>query len=404
MKYRIPLLALAAFIPFTPLPSFALGFRIADQDPAATARGDAFAATADDPSAIYYNPAGITQLTGENLSFGTYGIYLKDHVQPKGGGIPYDSTNTFQVAPELYYTYTPPKFPISFGLGVYSPYGFGLQYPDNTPFRTLATQGQLVYITANPVVAWKVCSQLSLAVGMTINYGDATLARGIYSPGDQFRFRGQGTGEGFNAGVLWEPCKFASVGLNYRSATQIKFDGYSDVKVAPYAAYGNDTIVTYPREVARVGIPFPQNAVFGISLRPAKDWNFEFDLDWTDWNVLKTVELSKASGNVFLPFHWNSSFFYEAGLTHNFDYGLRGSVGYIYSGNSVPAADFNPIVPDSNRHIFSVGIGQDINRFTWDLAYQLAYGPDRTISNGGVADGTYSFLSHAVSLSFGIRF
>jgi long-chain fatty acid transport protein len=46
------------------------GFGLADQDAFATARGEAFVATADNPSAIYYNPAGITQLEGNDLRGG----------------------------------------------------------------------------------------------------------------------------------------------------------------------------------------------------------------------------------------------------------------------------------------------------------------------------------------------
>jgi len=402
MRFSIrPLLFLAVA---APLSSYALGIRIVDQDAEATGRGDAFAATADNPSAIYYNPAGITQLPGENFSLGAYAIVLKDYVSPKGGGPSFESTNALQAVPHFYYTITPNHFPLTFGLGIYAPYGLAIQYPDNTPFRTLATQGQLIYVTANPVVAWKVCDQLSIAIGLTINYGDETLSRGIFSPGDRFRFRGQGTALGYNAGVMWQPFRMVSIGLNYRSKSSMIFDGHSAARVAPNAAYGNDTLVTYPRENAKLGMPFPQNAVFGLSFRPAKNWNLEFDLDWTDWDVLRTVELTKASGNVSLPFDWNSSCFYEAGLTHNFNYGLRGSLGYIYSANSVPAAVFNPIVPDSNRHIFSIGIGQDIKNFTWDLAYQFAYAPPRTISNGGLADGRYTFISNAIDLSIGFHF
>ena len=60
MKNKLGSLALLAAL--TPATTHALGTRIADQDPTATSRGNAFAATADNPSAIYYNPAGITQL------------------------------------------------------------------------------------------------------------------------------------------------------------------------------------------------------------------------------------------------------------------------------------------------------------------------------------------------------
>ena len=58
------------------------GFRLASQDAFATARGEAFAATANNASAIYYNPAGITQITGTSLRSGLYSIYLDPTFQP----------------------------------------------------------------------------------------------------------------------------------------------------------------------------------------------------------------------------------------------------------------------------------------------------------------------------------
>ena len=70
---------------------WATGFRLPDQDAFATGRGEAFVATADNPSAIYYNPAGITQLEGNNLRAGIYGIYLDPNYRPPGGGQTYDN-------------------------------------------------------------------------------------------------------------------------------------------------------------------------------------------------------------------------------------------------------------------------------------------------------------------------
>ena len=50
---------------------FGEAFRILDQGAAATGQGDAFAAQADDPSALFYNPAGMTQLPGVQVYVGT---------------------------------------------------------------------------------------------------------------------------------------------------------------------------------------------------------------------------------------------------------------------------------------------------------------------------------------------
>src|SRR6266513_1286369 len=60
---------LAAWLPLT---AGAVGFRMPNQDPEGIARGNAEAATADNPSAIYYNPAGNTQLEGQQARAGLY--------------------------------------------------------------------------------------------------------------------------------------------------------------------------------------------------------------------------------------------------------------------------------------------------------------------------------------------
>ena len=65
-----------------------------------------------------------------------------------------------------------------------------------------------------------------------------------------------------------------------------------------------------------------------------------------------------------------------------------------------------PLVPDTNRHVFSVGLGGTFGngKYTWDIAYQYAYGPERHVSNGTLASGDYHFQSNAVSISLGHEF
>lgn len=156
-----------------------------------------------------------------------------------------------------------------------------------------------------------------------------------------------------------------------------------------------------PQERADATIHFPQFLIVGYSFRPTPDWNLEFNADWTDWDSLNTVVLHEQgkNQNTDLPFNWKSSCFYEFGATRKFSNGLRLSGGYIYSVNSVPDSQFNPGIPDSNRHIWSVGVGLKREQLSCDLGYQFAYGPTRTVNNGTVADGTYTFFSHAITFS-----
>ena len=71
-RCRRLLIALAACYVALLMPELAHGdgFRILDQGAAAAAQGAAFAAQADDPSAIHYNPAGMTQLPRSSVLSG----------------------------------------------------------------------------------------------------------------------------------------------------------------------------------------------------------------------------------------------------------------------------------------------------------------------------------------------
>lgn len=403
----LPLLAAASIA--APLTGYSLGIRIVDQGSAATGRGDAFAATADDASAIYYNPAGITQLSGTRALFGAYTISLESSVDPAVPGKDADTKFGYQSAPHAYLTWKPENSRVALGLGVYAPFGFGLEYPDDVPFRTLAKKGRIEFLTINPVLAWQITDTLSIAAGPTINYSKAMLAQGIVTPGDEFQFKGEGVSYGFNAGLLWQPHPMHSFGVTYRSASTVDYSGHTRVRIPGFTVptpFGPFPVARFESEDdASLEFHFPQNIVVGYSFRPTKDWNFEFDLDWTDWDSLNTLSLHQSKGpNIALPFKWESSFMYEFGVTRNLPRGFSISAGYVYSENSVPNESFNPLVPDSNRHILSLGIGQKLEHLSWDLAYQYAYGPHRQIDNGTLGNGTYRFESHAVTLTLGYHF
>src|ERR1043165_2358105 len=90
-----------------PAGALALGIRLFDHDAFATARGDAFVATADNASAIYYNPAGITQLRGQNVRVTVYTVDVESRFEPSGGGSSLDSQNAFTPLPGIFYTWSP---------------------------------------------------------------------------------------------------------------------------------------------------------------------------------------------------------------------------------------------------------------------------------------------------------
>ena len=393
--------------------AYAGGFRLPDQDAFATARGEAFTATADRPSAIYYNPAGISQLEGHNLQMGLYSIDLQPNYQSAAGGATYEDQECFLTAPQFFYTYGKQDLPVSFGLGVYAPYGLGLEWPQDTGFRTVGYRSALTNIAVNPVVAWKILPNLSVGVGVSVNWVKADLRQGLFAPttpDDELKVVGDGWTVGYNFGVLWQPCEQISFGATFRSCMEVELDGHT-------TEFSNGFSVPQERRSVRLDLPMPYQFVLGVSYRPTPQWNLEFNYDYADWSSLHTVYIERSSATTLLPatlpltFNWESSAYYEFGVTRYLESGWHMSGGYIFNEASIPESTFTPLVTDVDKHFFSVGFGRKGKRFDFDLAYQFGYGPTKTVSGSpnsitvpNAADGKYEFFSHAVAVSVLVHF
>lgn len=383
-----------------PANTFGLGFRIPNQDAAAIARGNAFVATADNPSAIYYNPAGITQLEGQQVQIGVLNyLGINTYYDAPNGT---DSKSRFEVipVPQIHYTYTPKDSPLSYGLGLYAPFGLGVKWPDSSGFRSVAIESRLTYFTVNPVIAWKVHPTLSIAAGPNINSSEIEFSRGLISATDNFKFKGDDVGYGFNAGVLWQPHEQWSLGANYRSASRIHYTGPST-----YAGAFSAAVPT------KATVDFPQIITAGISFRPNTNWNIEFNVDYTDWNTLNTVNLEGTSAvfgfNLPLRLDWHESWFYELGVTRTFDDGWFVSGGYFYSSETTPSETYTPAIPDMRLHVVSLGVGHQGEKWRWVVATQLiASGNKRDINNSinAPANGKYHMIVPTLSVSVTRRF
>jgi long-chain fatty acid transport protein len=332
--------------------------------------------------------------------------------------------------PQLYYTWSPPQRPLSFGVGVFAPFGLSMKWPENTGFRQAALAGRVQYLTVQPVIAIRLVGRgvltapenatdadgalrtarptfepdLSLAIGPTLNYARTDLKQGL-SPvagNDSFRFKGDAFAPGFVAGLRWQPLEQHAFGITYRSATKVDYSGHTDTtSVAPAFALRQD---------ARAEFKFPQSVTLGWSWRPAPEWNAEFNANWTDWSSFDSVPIRQTTPVPPITLNWRSSWYFAWGVTRKFEGGWRASAGYIFSENSVPSGNFTPLVPDTDRHAGSVGIGRDLGKWSWDIAYQLTRGVPRTVSGsapslaGQSADGRYEWWSHALAVSVGRKF
>lgn len=382
----------------------ALGIRLLGQDAEAGARGDAFVATADNPSAIYYNPAGITQLPGEQFRIGAAVTWWDRDQTSRFTGQKAEAGNTLQAVPQFFYSFSLGEQRPSIGLGFYSPFGFSADWPAFD--SSLRMDGYLDYYVLNPVLAIPICPTLSIGGGVQLVYSDIKENTDLIDPviGSQMNHaHGSGTGIGYNLGLLWQPQPQHSIGLSYHSTVAVDYDihYFSRFESPGSPAFGGSF-------TGHKSFRFPMNVVAGYSYRPSEKWNLEFNLDWTDWDDAR-------------PANWQSSFIYKWGVTRTFTNGWQISAGYSFAENSVPESSFYRLIPDSNQHFFSVGAGRRFGNCDMALAYRLGYSEPRSISNldinghylisgvnGAVVEnsvwGRYEAISQTLMLSFGWHF
>ena len=380
-----------------------LGFRIPNQDAEAIARGNAFVATANNPSAIYYNPAGIVQLEGDQVRFGAHVLTIESTYKSPGFGEVGSDTGP-QPVPQLYYVHAPKDERYAWGLGVYAPFGLALEWPDRAPFLTAGRKGELLYATVNPVFAWEMFENLDVAFGPTINRADLNLKQSFPAvPGGEFEFDGDDTQLGFTLGLMWRPVEKWSVGLSYFSATSMEFKGYTRVTPVVGKTYSSATM------------EFPDFIKAGIAYQPNPRWNIEIGIDWTDWDGLDTAFIDHSlplplPDPIPFPLNWQSSFLVHAGVSRYFESGYWLAGGYFFSENSTSDRNFNPLVPDTNLHVGSLGLGSRIGRWRWALSGQLITGPSRDVSGslpsgfGEVVDGNYQWFNFGVNFAVQANF
>jgi long-chain fatty acid transport protein len=379
--------------------AWALGFRNPDQGARATGQGEAFAAQADDASAIYYNPAGLTQVKGTQFTSGSYFSFPNVNFHLDGGGS-VEASEKMVMLPHAYVATDLGTERWRFGLGVNVPFGNKVNYGLTSPFQYLVTRGEMAVFNISPSVAYRFNDQLSLGVGLNIYAGSTKVQQN--SPMGLFQFDGSGVGVGGTIGLLWKPSDQHSVGLVYRTPFRVTFEG--------------DAVVDFGQGViggdAKVTLPFPQTVTVGYAFRPTPKLKLEADIEWTDWSTLNTVALVAPSLPFPVPptsFNWRSSFFYEFGAEYrcNDQWTVRG--GYIFSENTVPDSPPNPTVPDSDRHVFSAGLTFHHGRFDVNATYQFSYSAPRrqsinTFGPEGVLTGEWRNTGHALMFTSTFHF
>lgn len=369
-------------------PVFANGFYVPVQAPEATARGNAWLATADSAAAVYYNAAGLTQIDSPEVIVGAYAIMLGMEAELDSGAHE-KADNNWAFLPQIYAA-VPINDKLVAGFGVNTPFGLATHWDNTSQFSPLAIDTELTYVTGWAVLGYKLTDTFSVGGGFGVHHANLDFSKTATFLSDFSKFDGDGEALSWTVSALWKPSEQHSFGLVYRSKTDFNLEGDADVLTA----------LGTSREDADFDLITPSTVGVGYAYTPCKEWSFEANIEWVNWDELNTLNLSKDSGDLPVRFDWHSNFIYSIGGTRYFDNGWNISAGYNFIENSMPDDTFNPGVSDANRHWLNAGVGYRYEAFKLSFAYQYAFS-DRDVSGsiGTLADGTFKSRFHGLMLN-----
>lgn len=408
-----------------PVVAFAGGFGANEQGAKATGMANAFVAQADDPTAVYFNPAGIVQLDGTQVTVGVSPVIPGATFESNTN----DATRDTTVGQKTHLDDDPVWIPNayltqklndrwSFGFGTYSNFGLETNWPNDWEGRFIVggTKAELLTLSVNPVLAFKPWDRVSISMGPVMQYLDVDLRRKAYTFGlagePEAKFTGDDTGWGWNAALLvWltEDIKF---GAAYRSEVRHRIYGqleFSEEVGAPF--FYNDTRFA-------ANFTTPANAYMGLA------WTYgpltlEFDLQWTDWSSydeLKAEFKNPVGGQneLVVEEDWHDAWAYRFGGQFAVTEYLDVRAGIAYDESPIPSRSVSPRIPGSDRWIYAVGLGGHFKGFGADLAYQYVDaesvkmgrngGDDSPVPNAPLEGKFKDVDAHIIAFNLSYRF
>ncbi|PID88495.1 MAG: hypothetical protein CSB03_01065, partial [Bacteroidia bacterium] len=176
-----------------------------------------------DGSAIFFNPGALAQQQKRwEFTLGVHPLLSKGYYQNLDTRAYTTTENPVGTPAEFYASYKiNDKF--TAGLGFYTPYGSGVQWPDGWEGRALITKIQLKTYFLQPTLSYKITDWLSIGAGFVIANGNVVLEKDIPALNGHLALEGKPkTGFGYNVGVYLQPNEKLTIGINYRSKIEMK--------------------------------------------------------------------------------------------------------------------------------------------------------------------------------------
>ncbi len=403
----------------------ASGFLIYEHGARATGLAGTLTVRGGDPSAIFYNPAGIIGLTGTQISLGTTLIFPDAHFAGQSPFPGFGVTEKYKSAvffPSNFYITRQLSEQLTVGFGVFSPYGLTTEWdkPDQYTGRFVSQKAELISFYFNPTVAYAVSPQVSIAAGLDLvtasvelRRHNATIVAGRALDIARVKLEGNsGLAAGFNVGIIVRPVEKLAFGFSYRSKISNSFKNgdatFEQVKTGDPAI---DAVIAAQLPKAQnidTAIDFPVSWSAGVNYAFSDRLDIEFNLNWTGWSSFDKLDLTfeDASLNTSIPEGWDDVLSYRVGVQYKASDRLRLFGGYLLDKTPQPVESLSPLLPDADRNDITFGFGYSFGKVNVDVSNMFVLFNDRSTQgkNRDGYDGEYRVFAYLLGLNFSYSF
>lgn len=412
----------------------AAGYSIYEQGSKALGMAGAFTAQANDPSAIFFNPAGLTGLDGTQIEAGIHLINIKREFSGTapfpGYGVEEKSPTSFGTPINLYLTHRAgPR--LALGFGVTNQFGLKTDWenPEEFSGRFISKEAGITPFFLTPTVAYRLDDRISLGAGVSVITSSINLQRGVAAvnpfagqvpglPGvfdlGDVEVDGTGSGVTWNAGALIDLAEDITLGAVYRSGVDVDYDDGDADFTYTFAGTGVPGIdgalaARFPEDQkVSVSLPFPASAAVGLAFNPGEAWTVEIDGIWTGWSRLQTVGLNFADPSIstIIPENWHDALSVRIGAEWRKTASLALRAGWYFDESPQPTNAVDPLLPDADRTGLTAGAGFDAGGLHFDVYGLALFVSDRSTRGQSLRgyDGIYSSGALIGGLNVNYRF
>ncbi len=404
-----------------PFASFAGGFQIPQQSIKSTGMGGAFTGICTDASAVFFNPAGMTNIFGQNVTIASVGLF------PSVSVLTQDNVNTNQTTG----VYTPIEFYYSgqvcknlwLGLSINNQFGAAASFPNDWEGAYIVQTIKLQTFMFQPTIAYKVCDKLSIGAGFVYTLGTfggtkALPVSGGTTSGDtthngEVSLSGTGHAFGFNVGLFskifekkadsnsWGEA--LTLGLSYRSGLGFNVPNgtaeFTQIPASIASQFPSSEGVS-----TKVSLPGVLSAGIAFKFSKGYKWDFmiAYDFNLTYWSSYDSLRFNFSDPNTpaaSYQYGWQNATAHRIGAeaTYMKKYSLR--AGY-YIDNTPEVNSMTPEVVDASNAGFSLGASYKFNN---GLSVDVAYlNSNFTRENATFVSQNFTASYHRIVHVFGI--